>query len=123
MCDDMVFFEIAFLNLHRITEGEMLRDFGCFLFQLGFDASKAFHNYRFIWEPTRIRWYIDGKLVHESKAGAVMPSNPGRIFLSLWSGSKLVNKWLGPFDYKNAVSAEYAWVKFTPMKTPHDAAK
>ena len=83
---------------------------------LGFDASAEFHTYSFVWEPEKIRWYIDGKLVHETKSGGPLPSHPGGIYLSLWSGSKIVDEWLGPFQYTKPVSAEYAWVKYTPVR-------
>jgi len=31
---------------------------------LGFDASKAFHQFSIEWDPCEIRWFVDGKLVH-----------------------------------------------------------
>ena len=44
------------------------------IIKLGYDASKSFHTYSFMWEPTRIRWYVDNKLVHETHAGWKMPT-------------------------------------------------
>lgn len=35
------------------------------LVDLGFDASKEFHNYEIEWCQDRIRWRVDGRLVHE----------------------------------------------------------
>ena len=86
------------------------------LIPLAFDASKAFHNYTFVWQRKRIRWYIDGKLVHETKKGVPMPTHPGRIYASLWAGSKEFNNWLGPFNYTKPVSAEFMWIKYTPFQ-------
>ena len=85
------------------------------IIELGFDASSDFHDYSFIWEPTKIRWYVDGKLVHQTKDGAKIPDNPGRIYLSLWSGSKTMNDWLGAFTYTKPVSAEFEWVKYETL--------
>jgi endo-1,3-1,4-beta-glycanase ExoK len=85
------------------------------IIELGFDASADFHDYKFVWEPTKITWYVDGKFVHQTKAGAKIPDNPGRIYLSLWSGSKTVNDWLGEFNYTKPVSAEFEWVKYEPL--------
>jgi len=31
---------------------------------LGFDASKAFHQFAIEWDPCEIRWFVDGELVH-----------------------------------------------------------
>lgn len=82
--------------------------------KLGFDASKGFHDYKFVWTPTKISWFVDGKLVHETKDGAVMPTHPQNLFMSLWTSSKSISQWMGTFAYKSPVSAEFEWVKFTP---------
>jgi GR25 family glycosyltransferase involved in LPS biosynthesis len=34
------------------------------IIDLGFDASKAVHQFAIEWEPCEIRWLVDGKLVH-----------------------------------------------------------
>lgn len=81
---------------------------------LGFDATKALHHYAIDWAKDKIRWYIDGKLVHETPKDTVLPHTPARLYLSLWSGSATVDDWLGPFHYTAPVSAEFAWVGFTP---------
>lgn len=83
---------------------------------LGFDSSKEFHNYTFDWTPLEIRWYVDGKLVHRTPKNTAIPKNPGRIYLSLWSGTQIEDSWMGPFTYTGPATAEVVWVKFTPMK-------
>lgn len=87
---------------------------GPFRIDLGFDASAAFHDYAFEWSRARIRWFVDGKQVFETPAGADIPKNPGRIIFSLWSGSNMVKDWLDPFRYSKPVAADVAWVRFTP---------
>lgn len=88
---------------------------GAYLADLGFDASKDFHEYAYVWQPDKIRWYIDKKLVHETADGVPIPTHPGKIHLTLWSGTPAVNGWLGPFEYKQDVDAAFAWVKYTPL--------
>ncbi|MBY0406859.1 MAG: family 16 glycosylhydrolase [Rickettsiales bacterium] len=85
------------------------------LIKLGFDASEDFHDYHFVWEPTRITWFVDKKKVYETKPGAKLPTLPSKIFVTLWSGSEKVNDWLGPFEYKQDATADFAWVKFTRL--------
>jgi GR25 family glycosyltransferase involved in LPS biosynthesis len=34
------------------------------IIELGFDASKALHQYMIEWDPCEIRWFVDRKLVH-----------------------------------------------------------
>lgn len=82
---------------------------------LGFDASKAFHNYAFEWRKESIRWYVDGRLVHETPKNAAIPSHPGLLYLSLWSGSSIEDSWMGHFTYTAPVTAEVVWVKYTPL--------
>lgn len=79
---------------------------------LGFDASTEYHNYAFEWRPDGIKWFVDDKLVHETKPGDQIPKNPGKIFFSLWSGSP---EWMGPFTYDQPVHADIVWVKYTPL--------
>ena len=89
------------------------------MIELGFDASEAMHEYSFVWEPERIRWYIDGKLVHETEKGAIIPTHPSKIYLSLWSASPKVKSWLGPFEFTGEKHAEFSDVKFTALpETP-----
>lgn len=82
--------------------------------QLGFDASKEFHNYAIEWMPTKIRWYVDGKVVSETADGARIPRNPGVLCLSLWSGARAEDAWMGPFQYAGSVTAEVVWAAYTP---------
>jgi endo-1,3-1,4-beta-glycanase ExoK len=95
------------------------------MIDLGFDASENFHDYKFVWEPTRISWYIDGKLVHETKKDAAIPTNPQNLFMSLWTSSKILDQWMGTFNYKSPVNAKFEWVSFTPYDeiAPANSAK
>ncbi|GAB4363736.1 MAG: beta-glucanase [Kiloniellaceae bacterium] len=83
---------------------------------LGFDASEDFHLYAFEWRPDAIRWYVDGRLVHEERgARGPLPSVPGKIFLHLWAGKDLDN-WLGRFRYPgHPLTAEVDCVAFRPL--------
>lgn len=82
---------------------------------LGFDASQEFHNYAFEWDENAIRWYVDDQLVHQTKEKVELPINDQRIFLSLWSGAKPINDWLGKFTYSEPVHAEVEWVRYTSL--------
>lgn len=88
---------------------------GLKLIDLGFDASADFHEYSFVWEPNRIRWYVDGKLVYTTPPGAKIPPNPGRIYLSLWASTENLKDWMGTFTYTKPVTAEVEWVRFEPL--------
>lgn len=56
----------------------------------------GFNDYAFIWEPNRIRWFVNGKLLHETKPDTPLPVNAQKIFFSLWGTEKLTD-WMGPF--------------------------
>ena len=85
--------------------------------QLGFDASQAFHDYAIEWLPDRICWYADGKMIAKSPNGDKIPSTPGMLFFSLWSGSSIEDAWMGPFKYKEPVIADVQLASFRPTTT------
>ncbi len=71
-----------------------------------------FHTYSFIWEPARLRWFIDGVLVHEA-TGDDLPRNPQKIYFSHW-GTETLSDWMGPFsDPGRALQMEVDWVAYT----------
>ena len=53
---------------------------------LDFDASKGFHRYLIVWTSSSIRWFIDGRLVHERANWdpTPIPHLPMRFFVNLW---------------------------------------
>lgn len=73
-----------------------------------------FITYAFTWEPERLRYYVNGELVRTIDNPAIIPTNPQRIFFSLW-GSDTLTDWMGPFDAVSApIAMEVDWVGFTP---------
>jgi len=90
--------------------------------QLGFDASTRIESYAYEWLPDSIRWFINGKLVHEVKAepGKPLPTRAGKIFISMWSGAGAdTENWLGPFKYPGkALTAIYGRIAFTAAGEP-----
>ena len=83
---------------------------------LGFDASADFHTYAFEWRPDSIRWFVDGRQVHEETgARGPLPSVPGKIYLDLWAGKDL-DDWIGRFAYPGRpLVAEVDCVAFRPL--------
>lgn len=64
---------------------------------LAFDASAAARDYAFAWAEDGLRWYVDGELVHEVKAGeGPLPQPPAHLSLMLWNGDNV--GWLGRFQ-------------------------
>lgn len=67
---------------------------------LGFDAADAMHTYGFDWAPGRIRWYVDGALLHE-ETGTGLPTQPQHLIVHLWNSDTMTD-WLGPIDAAGA---------------------
>ena len=86
------------------------------LIPLGFDAADSFNDYAIDWHPDAIRWYVNGRLVHEERgARGPLPTHPGKIIASLWNGTG-VDDWLGPFAYPGRpLAAIYDRIAFTPL--------
>src|SRR4051794_39073844 len=55
------------------------------LIDLGFDAGAAFHRYAIEWDPTGMRWFVDGELVSARMASPTpVPHLPLRLHLNVW---------------------------------------
>lgn len=61
-------------------------------------ANKGFNDYAFVWEKERLRYFVNGKLVHEVTDAAKLPVNAQKIFASLW-GTDSLSDWMGTFTY------------------------
>ena len=81
-----------------------------YLYDLGFDASKDFHEYGFYWQTDAIIWYVDGKAVY--KATVDIPQYAGKIMTNVWNGTG-VDEWLGVFNPAELpVTAQYKWIGY-----------
>lgn len=102
-----------------------------YMYDLGFDASKEFHEYGFRWEKDSITWFIDGKPVYKvttdktvKEAANVrivdeLPYTPGRLLMSHWCGNERAYAWMG--EYKGNTKdngCEYQWIKTTDKGAP-----
>lgn len=86
------------------------------MIDLGFDASEDFHTYAFEWRPDSIRWFVDGRQVHEETgARGPLPAHPGKLFLHVWAGKNLEG-WIGRVSYPGRpLVAEVDCVAFRPL--------
>lgn len=88
---------------------------------LGFDASATVSDYAFEWLPDAIRWYVNGKLVHEArKTDDKFPKRDSKIILSIWNGAgRDMENWLGRFAYPGSqLTAAVEYVAFTEAGKP-----
>ena len=56
---------------------------------------RDYHDYAFVWEPDRIRWFIDGQLVREVTEH--VPDHRLKVYFSHWGSDTLTN-WMGPIE-------------------------
>jgi len=80
---------------------------------LGFDASQGYHTYAFDWQPTYIKWYVDGVLKRTVTGNSTtLPSHSSKIMMNIWNGVG-VDSWLGAYNGANPLYAYYDWFKYT----------
>ncbi|MEM9350929.1 MAG: family 16 glycosylhydrolase [Pseudomonadota bacterium] len=60
---------------------------------LGFDAAQGPNLYAIDWAPDRIRWYVNGALVFETREG--VPEMPQRLFANVWAVDRSLASWAG----------------------------
>jgi endo-1,3-1,4-beta-glycanase ExoK len=78
------------------------------LHDLAFDAAADFHVYAVEWDPSEIRWYVDGVMIDRSSNPGAIPSLPLRLALNIWPSTD--TKWAGHLGGGTA-SASYDWVR------------
>ena len=90
---------------------------------LGFDASEGFHNYSFVWSPLKIKWYVDGKLVHETAKGEAAEQSGADLPPAVVGGAEY--EWLAGAvllqtagDGGSGVGAIHAHVVSGPARVP-----
>ena len=82
-----------------------------YIYDLGFDASKEFHEYGFEWKEDSIIWFVDGKAVY--KATKDIPQTPAKIMMNVWNVHEDYASWAGKFTGENLpVTAEYKFVAY-----------
>lgn len=86
--------------------------------RLPFDAADGFHSFGFDWQPSHVRWYADGKLIHqETDAAAQRLTRPQQLILNLW-GSRDLHAWVGRLDTaKGPWQLDFACIAYAPAFT------
>ena len=77
-------------------------------------ADTEFNDYAFTWEPERLRYYLNGKLVHEVTDPSKIPQNAQKIFFSLW-GTDTLKSWMGKFAYSGPITMTVDKMAFTAL--------
>lgn len=88
-----------------------------YLYDLGFDASKEFHEYGFKWEANKITWYVDFVKVYEVEATV---EQAGYFHANVWAGNNDVegiSDWLGEYVAdNNTYTAYYDYLSYSPLE-------
>jgi endo-1,3-1,4-beta-glycanase ExoK len=82
------------------------------LVSLAGPADEQFNHFAFIWEPSRLRFFVNGILVNEVTDPLRIPTSRQKIFFSLW-GTDTLTGWMGPFAYSGPAIMQVDWLSFT----------
>ena len=78
-------------------------------------SDEGFTHYAFQWRPEGVTWFVNGREVHKTPAGATSPAPPQKIYASLW-GSRVFDDWMGAFDGSAVPArAQIEWLAFTGL--------
>ena len=117
---DEIDVEVLGRNADRVEFNQFVdgRSAGGTLVEVPGGTASKFVTYAFIWEPERLRYFVDGELVHEVLDPAVIPDQPMKIFSSLWAGETNPG-WMGPFDPPDGpLTMEVDWIAYTAIGEP-----
>jgi endo-1,3-1,4-beta-glycanase ExoK len=80
-------------------------------------ADSGFNDYAFVWQKDRLRYYVNGALVHEVTDPQKLPSNAQKVFLSLW-GTDTLSDWMGRFAFAGKATLQVERIAFTAEGEP-----
>lgn len=111
---DEIDFEILGKNLSQVQVNQYVKAKGGNekLIEIGSQADQGFNDYAFVWEPGRLRFFVNGKLARDVTDPSKVPTQPQKIFFSLW-GTDTFTDWMGKFSYSRPVTLNVDWVAFT----------
>ena len=80
-------------------------------------ADSGFNDYAFVWQKHRLRYYVNGALMHEVTDATKLPTHAQKIFLSLW-GTDTLSDWMGRFVFAGPTRLEVERLAFTAEGEP-----
>ena len=85
-------------------------------YTLDFNPSESMNLYAFDWRPDEIIWYVNDQEVYRPPTDRMdIQTSPSNIFLSAWTGAKFIEGWVGPAQFGDEASVDFACVSFTPF--------
>lgn len=116
---DEIDFEMLTANVNEVTVNTYVdgKPHHGGVHRVGEPTNERFYVYSFIWEPGRLRWFVDGELIKDVQ-DPVVPERPQKMYFSLW-GTETLNDWMGPFDSPTRPKRmEIDWVAYTSLGEP-----
>jgi endo-1,3-1,4-beta-glycanase ExoK len=75
-----------------------------------------FRTVGFRWAPDGITWYLEGREVHRTAPGTVLPDHPQKLYMSFWSTTTLTD-WMGEQTPRDEpLGYEIDWLAYTPLE-------
>ncbi|QFY61038.1 family 16 glycosylhydrolase [Rhizobium grahamii] len=111
---DEIDFEVLGKNTSEVQVNQYVKAKGGHekLVPVGSKADDGFNDYAFVWEPGRLRYYLNGKLVQDVTDASKIPTSPQKIFLSLW-GTDTLSDWMGRFSYTAPATMQIDRIAYT----------
>ncbi|GLQ52758.1 family 16 glycosylhydrolase [Devosia nitrariae] len=83
--------------------------------ELPYSSDSDFIDFAVTWTPDKIDFYINKELVRTMTEPHTIPTNPMRVFFSLW-GTDTLTDWMGEFERPvEPIAMQVDWVAFTAL--------
>lgn len=86
---------------------------------LGFDASKNYHNYGILWLENSITWYVDGKEVYKlTSDDCEIPQSKMHIAMDYWvinNNMTSMIDWAGQYKGATNINTYYDYVTYSTV--------
>jgi beta-glucanase (GH16 family) len=79
------------------------------------DVTQSYHDYRFVWSPTSLAWFIDGIQTCATNSADFIPTTPMFVLIDVYLGKKDGGGPIDPTTFPQSTNVQY--LRICPIGT------